>query len=94
MSSKNLKLFRLLIQYNTIMWDIIRAYKESGINEKELVAFLVENNINVSSRTLVAYRKLYDKLKDIGYSDDTIDKKTPSQWQEYVRKKGREDGQR
>jgi len=87
LSSKTFKLYALLSSYNSFMWDIVRAYKESGISERDLVTYLVENDINLSSKTIIRYKALYDKLKILNYSDSTIDKKTPNQWLEYYKLK-------
>lgn len=88
MSSKKLSLWRLLSQYNSYEWDIVRAWHESGATQAELREFLVENDISVSSKTIIRYGELYTKLKKLGYSDDVIDKRPPSRWLTYLTKKG------
>jgi hypothetical protein len=85
MSSKSLRLERLLAQYNSYMWDIVRAYKETDWSERQLITYLVENNINLSSRTIMTYVYLYDKLRTLGYTDNVIDKRTPRQWMTFVK---------
>ncbi len=94
MSSKNLRLYKLLSRYNSYLWDIVRAYEESGMSEKELMAYLVENEVNLRTRTILLYKWLYGKIKSLGYSDKAIDKRTPSQWMEYLRSIGEIDDKR
>lgn len=85
MSSKSLRLERLLALYNSFMWDIVRAYKEADWTERELITFLVEHNINLSSRTVMTYVYLYDKLRSLGYTDNVIDRRTPRQWMAFIK---------
>jgi hypothetical protein len=85
MSSKSLRLERLLALYNSFMWDIVRAYKEADWTERELITFLVEHNINLSSRTVMTYVYLYDKLRGLGYTDNVIDRRTPRQWMAFIK---------
>jgi hypothetical protein len=92
MSSKNLALYRLLASYNSYMWDIVRAYKESGMSANELITHLVENNVCLTSKTIIRYTELYDSLRRHGYSDDVIDKRTPQAWRNYFNKVKKEKG--
>lgn len=85
MSSKSLNLERLLALYNSFMWDIVRAFKDSEWTERELREYLVEHNVNLSSHTLLRYVVLYDRIKKLGYSDNAVDKRTPRQWMEFMK---------
>jgi hypothetical protein len=86
MSSKKLTLWRLLSQYNSFEWDIARAWVNSGATQIELRTFIVENDIDVSSRTIIRYGDLYNRLKKEGYSDDVIDRRPPSRWLTFISK--------
>lgn len=80
------RLFSLLSMYNSFIWDIVRAYMGAEISNRELLEYLVEHDVAIQAKTISEYASLYRRIKDMGYSDNTIDKKTPKQWRNWFLK--------